>query len=161
MRWAKRRHPTKSADWIRRKYWRSVGNRNWVFACEVANEDGKKVLIELYSLAGTVIERHTKIKGAFNPYDPTWEKYGESLRQERMLKNMRYRREWIRLYVDQGGKCALCGYEMDFDTGWHDHHIQYRMVGGSEALGNRVLLHPICHSRLHSLNLKVMKPVPA
>ena len=28
--WAKRRHPNKSAQWIRRKYWRSAGNRNWV-----------------------------------------------------------------------------------------------------------------------------------
>jgi RNA-directed DNA polymerase len=35
MRWAKRRHPNKNADWIRKKYWRSVGDRNWVFAADV------------------------------------------------------------------------------------------------------------------------------
>jgi RNA-directed DNA polymerase len=96
----------------------------------------------------------------YNPYDPAFEEYGESLRQARMLKNMHYRTEWIRLYVEQGGRCALCKYEMDLDTGWHDHHIKYRMDGGSDALGNRVLLHPNCHSQVHSLNLKVMKPVP-
>lgn len=161
MRWAKRRHPNKSADWIRRKYWRTVGNRHWVFACQVETQDGNKATMELYSLAGTTIERHTKIKGAFNPYDPSWEMYGETLRKERMVKNMRYRKEWIRLYVDQDGKCALCGYEMDFDTGWHDHHIEYRVAGGSDALGNRVLLHPNCHSQVHNLGLKVTKPVLA
>ncbi|OEZ99802.1 group II intron reverse transcriptase/maturase [Duganella sp. HH101] len=160
MRWAKRRHPTKRADWIRKKYWRSIGNRNWVFACEVAIEQGGKAIMDLYSLASTAIERHTKIKGAFNPYDPAWEMYGEVLRKERMIKNMRYRKEWITLYVEQRGKCASCGNEMDFDTGWHDHHIEYRMVGGSDALGNRVLLHPNCHSQVHQRGLKVTKPVP-
>ncbi|UUZ74251.1 HNH endonuclease [Polaromonas sp. P1(28)-8] len=41
-----------------------------------------------------------------------------------------------------------------------DHHIVYRQLGGSDALSNRVLLHPICHRRVHALGLKVIKPVP-
>lgn len=161
MRWAKRRHPNKSADWIRKKYWRSVGDRNWVFAAGVQTKDGKKAVMELYSLAGTPIERHKKIKGEFHPYDPQWEVYGETLRQERMLKNMRYRKELATLFMHQRGTCALCGYEMNMETGWHDHHIEYRVAGGSEALGNRVLLHPNCHAQVHSRNLQVVKPVPA
>lgn len=55
---------------------------------------------------------------AYTPCDPQWEMYGETLRQERMLKNMRYRKEWAKLYADQRGVCAVCGYEMDMDTGW-------------------------------------------
>jgi len=160
MRWAKRRHPNKSADWIRKKYWRSVGDRNWVFAADVLTKDGNKAVMELYSLAGTAIERHKKIKGEFHPFDPQWEAYGEALRQERMLKNMRYRKELATLYMNQRGMCALCGYEMNMETGWHDHHIEYRVAGGSEALGNRVLLHPNCHAQVHSRNLQVVKPVP-
>lgn len=70
---------------------------------------------ELYSLPGTAILRHTKIKGGYPPYDPQWELYGETLRQERMLKNMSYRREWAKLYLDQRGLCALCGYEMNME----------------------------------------------
>ena len=158
--WARRRHPKKSADWIRRKYWRPIENRQWVFAVDVVTKDGGKDVMELYSLGGTPIERHKKIKGAYHPYDPQWEMYGESLRQERMVNNMRYRKEWVKLYVDQRGLCALCGCEMDLDTGWHDHHIVYRVDGGSNALGNRALLHPNCHTQVHSLNLKVVKPAP-
>ena len=158
MRWAKRRHPTKNINWIRQKYWRSVGDRNWVFAVDVSRKDGSKDVMELYSLASTPIERHKKIRGAYHPFDPQWEMYGETLRQERMVSKMRYRREWVRLYIDQGGLCALCGGEMDIDTGWHDHHIEYRVEGGSDVLGNRVLLHPNCHAQVHSLNLKVVKP---
>lgn len=159
MRWAKRRHPKKSADWVRRKYWRTVGDRKWVFAADV-DTDGKKGVMELYSLANTPIERHKKVKGAYHPYDPQDEAYGEALRQERMLKNMQYRKEWTKLYADQRGLCAHCGYEMNLDTGWHDHHIEYRVAGGSDALGNRVLLHPNCHNQVHRLGLQVIKPVP-
>lgn len=159
MRWAKRRHPNKSAAWIRQKYWRTVGDRNWVFAVDVSKDDGSKVTKELYSLAGTAIERRKKIKGEYNPYDPNWEMYGETLRQERMLSMMRYRKEWAKLYIDQCGLCAHCGCEMDFDTGWHDHHIEYRVHGGTDVLRNRVLLHPDCHAQVHSLNLTVKKPV--
>jgi RNA-directed DNA polymerase len=158
-RWAKRRHPKKSADWIRKKYWRTIGGRNWVFAVPFATPEGKSGLMELYQMSGTPIERHKKVKGEYHPYDRQWEEYGETLHQERMLKSMRYRMEWARLYADQRGLCALCGYEMDMDTGWHDHHIQYRMDGGSDALGNRVLLHPECHRRVHSLGLQIVKPV--
>lgn len=158
MRWAKRRHPTRNVEWIRKKYWRAVDERNWVFAATVKTDDGNRETLELYSLSKTAIERHKKVKGAYNPYDPQWEMYGETLRQERMLKNMRYRKEWAKLYADQRGLCAMCGYEMDMDTGWHDHHIKYRVDGGSDALGNRVLLHPTCHAQVHSLDLQVMKP---
>lgn len=160
LRWAKRRHPSKNLGWIRKKYWRTVGDRNWVFAADVVAKDGNKEVMELYSLAGTPIERHKKIKGEFHPYDPQWEEYGEDLRQERMLKNMRYRKQFATLYMEQRGLCALCGYEMDMETGWHDHHIVYRVAGGSDALGNRVLLHPNCHSQLHRLGLQVVKPAP-
>jgi RNA-directed DNA polymerase len=158
MRWAKRRHPTKKVDWIARKYWRSVDDRNWVFATPVTTKEGGKKMLELYLLSGTPIERHKKVRGAYHPYDPQWEMYGETLRQERMLRSMRYRKEWAKLYVHQRGLCALCGYEMDMDTGWHDHHIEYRVEGGSDVLGNRVLLHPNCHAQVHSLGLKVVKP---
>jgi len=158
-RWAKRRHPQKSADWVRRKYWRTVGDRHWVFAVEVNKKDGSKGLKALYPLAGTPIQRHTKVKGAYHPYDPSWELYGETLRQDRMVDKMRYRREWVKLYIEQQGKCALCGHEMDVETGWHDHHIEYLVNGGADTLVNRVLLHPTCHSQVHSLGLKVVKPV--
>ena len=161
MRWAKRRHPNKNAGWIRQKYWRSVGGRNWVFAADIVAKDGSKQVMELYSLAGTPIERHKKIKGEFHPFDPQWEEYGEDLRRKRMLKNISYRKELATLYMNQRGMCALCGYEMNMETGWHDHHIEYRVAGGSEALRNRVLLHPNCHARVHSRNLQVVKPVPA
>jgi RNA-directed DNA polymerase len=158
-RWAMRRHSTKSKGWICKRYWQSVGDRPRVFAAEIPM-DGKTGKVGMFSLPATPIERHKKIKGEYHPYDPKYELYGETLRQERMLKNMSYRRDWAKLFSEQAGLCAVCKCAMDMETGWHDHHIEYRANGGSNALGNRVLLHPNCHAQVHALHLEVKKPVP-
>ncbi|MFM0120133.1 group II intron reverse transcriptase/maturase [Paraburkholderia sp. RL18-101-BIB-B] len=158
-RWSQRRHPQKSVNWVRRKYFHSVGDRNWVFAAPVVRNDGSKGLVELYQLSGTAIKYHTKIKGEFNPFDPTWEAYGEQLRQQRMWESMRYRKQWVSLYMSQRGVCAHCGCALTDETGWHDHHLEYKMHGGTDALSNRVLLHPHCHQQVHTGNIAVAKPV--
>ncbi|WP_321817742.1 MULTISPECIES: group II intron reverse transcriptase/maturase [unclassified Paraburkholderia] len=159
-RWATRRHPKKGAQWVKQKYFHSVGERNWVFAAPEVREDGSKGLFDLYPLSSTVIKRQEKVKREFNPFDPEWEQYGETLRQKRMEQSRGYPKQWYRLYSSQGGVCALCDGALTDETGWHDHHLEYRMYGGSDALSNRVLLHPDCHRRVHAGNLAVTKPVP-
>jgi RNA-directed DNA polymerase len=159
-RWSKRRHPNKGAEWIRKKYFHIIGDRNWVFAVPVVRDDGSKGLLELYRISGTAIERHRKVKGEYNPFDPAMEQYGEKLRQERMWSSMRYRKQWALLYMSQSGMCAHCGGALTEETGWHDHHLEYRMHGGSDTLSNRVLLHPECHRQVHAGKMLVTKPVP-
>ncbi|SEB24534.1 group II intron reverse transcriptase/maturase [Paraburkholderia sartisoli] len=157
--WSKRRHPQKSSSWVRRKYFHSIDDRQWVFAVRTVRDDGSWGLTEMYQLSGTVIRRHKKIKGEFHPFDPEWEQYGEQLRQARLWDSMRYRKQWAKLYMSQGGLCAHCGCALTDETGWHDHHLEYRMHGGSDRLFNRVLLHPHCHQQVHVGKLAVTKPV--
>lgn len=157
-RWAKRWHSSKKALWIRKKYFRTDGSRSWVFATTVSKDDGRKVRLALHKLPDTPIQRHKKVKGSYNPFDPADELYGETLNQARMLKSMRRRKEWKRLYRSQFGRCVLCEGQITQETGWHDHHIIRRVDGGSKRLVNRVLLHPICHIRVHQLGLKIVKP---
>ncbi len=158
-RWSKRRHPHKAAWWVKRKYFESRGLRNWVFTANVTDEDGEKRTSTLIALSDTTIQRHKKIRGDYNPFDPAFEQYGERLHSERMVDSLRYRKELVSLYRSQLGLCALCHGAITRDTGWHDHHIQFKSDGGSNALFNRVLLHPQCHTRLHSHGLAVTKPV--
>ncbi len=158
-RWARRRHPKKNAGWVRKKYFASVGERNWVFGTTVTRKDGSSYWMELYSLSSTVIQRHTKIKGNYNPFDPRQERYGEKLRQERMQSSMSHRKQWIKLYISQQGLCAVCQCKITKETGWEDHHLEPRILGGSDALGNRVLLHPNCHNQVHHHGQTVVKPV--
>ncbi|WP_321817748.1 MULTISPECIES: group II intron reverse transcriptase/maturase [unclassified Paraburkholderia] len=159
-RWAKRRHSNKKADWIRKKYFRQVGDRQWVFSNPAERKDGSTGLLELYHISGTEIRRHKKVKGEFNPFDPKWEQYGEQLGQQRMERSRGYLKQWFRLYTSQAGGCAHCDQALEFDTGWHDHHLVYRVHGGTNALSNRVLLHPDCHRKVHARGLTVTKPAP-
>ncbi|WP_110328336.1 group II intron reverse transcriptase/maturase [Paraburkholderia tropica] len=160
-RWAKRRHSNKKADWIRRKYFLQIGDRGWVFSATAERVDGSTGQLELYHLGGTAIKRHKKVKGDFNPFDPEWEQYGEQLRQQRMEQSRGYLRQWFKLYTSQEGRCALCEQVLEFDTGWHDHHLIYKVYGGTNSLSNRVLLHPNCHRQVHARGLNVTKPAPS
>lgn len=156
LRWARRRHPRKSRPWCKGRYWQSTGGRT-VFAATIKTADGP-LTKKLTRLSDTEIVRHQKIKGEYNPFDPKWEAYGEDLRTKRMLKNMHYRSETFELYVSQTGRCALCEQPLDYEGRWHDHHIVRKVDGGPDVLSNRVLLHPVCHIRLHALGLTVAKP---
>jgi RNA-directed DNA polymerase len=124
----------------------------------VTDGKGAQEWMELYTLAATPIKYPVKIAGEFNPFDPQWEQKGEKVRQERMLASMRHRKDWSSLYKSQQGLCGLCQCTITKETGWNDHHIQYRVYGGSDALSNRILLHPDCHTQVHSLGLTVVKP---
>ena len=160
-RWAKRRHPNKRVDWVRKKYFHSVELRNWVFAGPGKDWYGRWLHATLQTLADTPIRRHQKVKGSYNPFDPADERYGETLRQQRLLNSRRHRKQWLSLYQSQAGRCALCQGAITQETNWENHHIIYRSMGGPDTLANRVLLHPVCHIRVHQLGLKVVKPAPS
>ncbi|MHB2246727.1 group II intron reverse transcriptase/maturase [Pseudomonas fitomaticsae] len=159
-RWAKRRHPNKSLEWVRRGYFQPHEGRSWVFATMAMRTDGTKAIAPLYSIASTAIERHRKVSGEYNPFDPSMEEMGEKLRMVRMLKKLKYRKQIVSLFQSQKGLCPLCKQPITKESGWHDHHVIHRSQGGGDTLDNRVLLHPVCHQQLHSRGLTVNKPAP-
>ncbi|ABE46484.1 group II intron reverse transcriptase/maturase [Polaromonas sp. JS666] len=161
MRWGLRTHPRKTAGWVYGHYWKQCGSRKQ-FAGLQDDPSGsdERIPLPLYLLSDMKIVRHIKVKGDYNPFHPDWVAYGEKLRVRRMGEII-WSAQRASLWFDQGGKCALCQQEIDLaDENMDDHHIVYRQFGGSDALSNRVLLHPVCHRRVHALGLKVIKPVP-
>ena len=79
-RWAKQRHPHKSATWKQRKYF-SAGPQKGLFSVRLTKEKGKSQVLALYLAASTKIKRHIKIRGAANPYDPQYTRYFEQRRR--------------------------------------------------------------------------------
>lgn len=160
MRWGLRTHPRKTAGWVYGHYWKQCGSRKQFAGLQDAPFGGKeRIPYPLYLLSDMKIVRHKKVKGDYNPFHPDWQVYGEQLRVQRMGDTI-WSTQRTSLWFDQGGKCALCEQEIDIaDENMDVHHIVYRQLGGSDALSNRVLLHPICHRRVHALGLKVIKPV--
>lgn len=72
--WALRRHPNKGAGWVRQRYFHTAGYQNWVFAAQT--KAGGIVQRRWLFRASTIsIVRHVKIRGAANPFDPTWSSY--------------------------------------------------------------------------------------
>src|SRR5215469_1025370 len=155
-RWAKRRHPKKSKTWIEKKYFTTVGGNHWVFYGEV---DGKsKYLSDAPNIA---IQRHTKVRGEANPYDPAWETYYEKRLDVHMGANLKGKQWLLHLWKEQNGLCPVCNQKITKITGWHSHHILGRSKGGANTAENRVLLHPTCHQHVHNLGIHVEKPRPS
>ena len=73
--WSSRRHPGKSASWIKRKYFRSQGLRNWIFFAKAAKDNGTDEYTDLFKAGSVAIKRHIKIKAEATPYDPRFTEY--------------------------------------------------------------------------------------
>lgn len=160
-RWANRRHPAKSRVWIKKRYFHSVGFRNWVFAVQtdIRLSDGSPVLAALKKTEDTPIRRHRQIRIEANPFDPQWEIYFEDRASFRMQQSLRGRKKLVNLWLSQRRCCALCSQLITLETKWHVHHLIRRVDGGTDEISNLVMLHPVCHSQIHASGIKVVKPV--
>jgi RNA-directed DNA polymerase len=148
-RWCRRRHSGKSAKWLRKKYFKRFGDRDWVFTGAVRDGKGKTQPICMLEAARVRIVRHVKIRGDANPYDPKWEPYFE----ERLFQKMRSSlagQERIRyLWEQQQGRCPVCGQLLLDEEEKQVHHRTRRSCGGTDALDNLELFHANCHRQRH------------
>ena len=64
--WSKRRHPMKSKGWRKKKYFKHIENREWIFKSEKAT---------LLFASSFKIKRHVLIKFTANPYFLEYENY--------------------------------------------------------------------------------------
>jgi RNA-directed DNA polymerase len=156
-RWATRRHPHKSRRWVKEKYFGHFGERNWVFHGTATGPDGRPRSVRLFYASDVPIKRHIKVRGAANPYDPQWEAYFERRTDAKMMADLVGQQRLLRLWKEQRGLCPVCRQKITKETGWHSHHIQWRVNGGGDGMENRALLHPNCHRQVHHRKLEVVK----
>ena len=74
-KWAKRRHPNKNKHWLRNKYFRKQGLRNWIFSVKVRNKKRGIINFDLFLASSLPIKRHIKIRNNANPFDPKFTEY--------------------------------------------------------------------------------------
>jgi RNA-directed DNA polymerase len=146
-RWCRRRHGNRCKRWVKDKYFKRVGPRNWVFSG--LQLSGK--LLHLLYASDTPIKRHTKIKAEANPYAPEDEMYFEQRLEYAWRRSDEGKRKTLTLWLGQSKRCPMCKQLITFETGWNIHHVIERHKGGSDAMDNLVLLHPNCHRQLHSV----------
>ena len=145
-RWAVRRHPNKGTRWVKEKYFKTRGFRNWVFTATEEKEDGARGDFILLKESDTPIRRHIKIKADANPHDPQWEAYFEFRWGKKMLNSSRGRGKLYRVWQRQGGLCSICQASITKSTPWAVRHIVKQTQGGSDAASNLHMQHLNCRS---------------
>lgn len=137
-KWAKRK--TKSAANGFRKYWRTVGSRNWTFG----TMDGENLV--LHADGAQSIKYYVKVKGESSPFDGN-EKYWSS-----RIGNS-YSISKSILLKRQKGQCNLCKRKFSTeDIIEIDHRIPSSM-GGEYKIDNLQLLHAHCHDQKSLLEI--------
>jgi RNA-directed DNA polymerase len=149
-KWCLRRHPHKPRKWVKDKYFKRFGNVDWVFTGGLKDGKGGSRPICLQAAARVSIQRHVKICGGANPYDPEWEEYFEERLYRKMQASLKGRGQIEYLHSQQGGRCGGCGQPLQEDGDWQIHHRVRRSLGGSDKLDNLELLHANCHRQKHS-----------
>ena len=143
-RWAVRRHPNKGARWVKKRYFKTQGNRHWVFAATEEKEDGTKRERTLLKETDTPIQRHIKISAAANPHDPQWEQYFETRWGKRMLNSGKGRAKLYRVWLRQDRLCPDCQKPITKHTPWDVRLTVKRADGGTNAASNLQMYHPVC-----------------
>ena len=121
---------------------------------------GERRNARLFYATDVRIKRHVKVKGKANPYDPAWEPYFERRLDATMAGSLEGRRHLLFLWRRQKGVCPNCGQKITPETGWHSHHVVWKVHGGGDGTDNRVLLHPNCHRQVHGPEIETRSRVP-
>lgn len=153
--WACRRHPNKPLRWVKDRYFKSEGLRNWVFGTKIKTEDGAVIMVKLVNASDTPIRRHIKIKAEAHPFNPAWEEYFENRLGLQMKESLRGKNKLLFLWYAQEGKCPNCNERITKDTGWNVHYTRRKTDGGKNIVTNLSLLHPNCHRQIHNREKKV------
>jgi len=133
--WAYRRHPKKNRKWICKKYWITIGERNWEFA---QKWKGKTYI--LFNHPDKPIERHILVKNNVSPYDGNLVYWSN-----RHGKNPLLPSRVAKLLKKQKGVCPHCNMKFLEQDVMEVDHIIPQSKGGRDEWENLQLLHRHCH----------------
>jgi RNA-directed DNA polymerase len=155
-RWSCRRHPHKSKNWIRNRYFLRENGRNWLFGCSVKNNKGANEMVKLLYASDTPIRKplHIKIRGEANPYDPRWGTYFEARVGSNMKNHLSDKRRLLNLWFSQRGRCPVCQELIGEDTPWVVHRSTPRVLDGKATKPNLLMLHRNCLRQVLSRGIR-------
>ena len=140
-RWARRRHPKKSANWTHNKYWhhlpspKTKGLTREEFVTR--NDDTG---LKLYQHTDTPTKRHVKVEFDRSPFDGDWVYWST-----RKGKDPTINPTITKLLKEQKGICPHCKQNFRTDDLTEIDHIIPKSLGGKDTMKNKQLLHRHCH----------------
>ena len=146
-RWALRRHPRKSRQWIKDRYFSRYQGRDWTF--------GEKGAV-LFRHGSLPVTRFVKVRGKASPMNPDEATYWEARRRSRH-EVITYAWGRRRLLRRQRYRCVMCGLPFEEEESIDNHHVRPRGEGGSDVLENLMLAHRWCHRAHHVRRSRVYR----
>lgn len=145
-RWAFKRHPKKSKQWVIKKYFPTDG-----FSFSVKTEDrrGKSTRVFLVRLAKIEIKRHIKVKSTSSPDDPKLVKYWKDRAASDGKSYWGKDGRNTRIAQNQDWRCPICGEYLFNREATEIHHKVPVKQGGTDEIKNLVHIHKSCHKNLH------------
>lgn len=152
----RRLHPTKSKNWIVRKYFRKdiTGQSKSKWILSSPNNE----YLQLKKMHWTGIKRYELIGFKATPFDNKKKRYFEQRDiKEFDSKNVSSRQK---LAKKQNYLCPLCGLSLvGNDEGNEVHHKHPKIQGGDNSYKNLCLVHISCHIRHHQV-FPAKGPIP-
>jgi RNA-directed DNA polymerase len=147
MLWQKmtRKHPKKSAKWVKEKYWRTIPGKTRTFA---TSDDSAMHILRRHT--STPIKRHIKVKGQASPFDGNLLYWAKRLKDHPLTKTT-----LGKLLQKQQGKCRWCELLFWEEDQIEIDHITPKSEGGGEELSNKFALHRHCHDQRHAKHDRV------
>jgi len=143
IRWAKRRHPTKTGRWIKKNYFGTHKGWDWTFY-------DKKTAQRLIPISPALkSQKHLKIRANANPYDEQWAFNFKTREKKLKLKRMYGLR--ARVSHKQQGVCTCCKQPLNLKQAIELHHKDGNKT--HNEIDNLVLLHLNCHRPVHHSKL--------
>ena len=100
--WINRRHPNKSNQWKRERYFRYRGSRDWVFYADTHDQQGNASVLDLRQAALVAIVRHIKIRAAATPYDPAFVDYFARRKRSKRINPLAWQGTVVDAHVSDG-----------------------------------------------------------
>jgi len=155
VRWIKRMHPNKSWNWVKNKYFynkiEGYINNKWVFHAQLIDKKGNSINIDMLQLKWFPHTDWTMLAHSRNPLNKQDTEYFEGLEANRQKKKpiSVLNKFDKKLVTDQDNKCPVCGESLWNGEKLHKHHITAVKDGGSNSPSNLVILHLLCHQKVH------------
>jgi RNA-directed DNA polymerase len=142
-RYTKRMHPNKPWQWRKDRYWGRLNpgrDDRWVFG-------DKHTGAYLLKFGWFKIVRHPLVRGRASPDDPALRDYWWA---RRGVNSRSLSASDVRLAEHQDWRCPVCGMDLFNGEELQRHHKRPRCMGGSDASGNREIVHLYCHQQRHA-----------
>jgi RNA-directed DNA polymerase len=133
--WARRRHPTRSAQWIFAKYIVSGSSRKWLFGITLKQS--------LFDISTVTHQKLFPIKSNLNPYVQDNIKYYQERNRKKIAAKFRAALYSVYLHI-----CPHCGESLHNGEPVELHHVVPVKTGGKYIIDNMQPLHRVCHQSI-------------